>query len=355
MKARLLIAAGLTAACLVSLPHVARAAPRSPNVPVPPVLVKISASISPEASVGVSVHIPADEIHHGDLIVILGDAVVEGTVTGEVIVILGSLDLSGTAVKGVVSVLTRTTVSETARIGGDLVNVGWSMSQAEGSRDDGETIDISFMSFSPFADTGWSGWSSLVRLFYMIKLFKLAVLFVVVLLISALVPRRLAVIAGAFPMQWGWALLAGLLAYAGLVVACVILGITLIGIPLALLLGFTMKLTKWVGLAALFFLIGQTIGRNAFHRDLSHLASVLGGYVAFAVLSLVPFLGDTLALVMNLAAVGIVIVTRFGTVEAPAVAAVPAGPAPSPPGTAAPPDPETPPVVEPPTVPPPST
>jgi len=188
------------------------------------------------------------------------------------------------------------------------------MKRAPGSQVGGEVINVSFMQFVPFLDHS-KVWTRLLWLFFVWKLIKLAGLFLMLLLISALVPRRLAQIATVFPEKWGWALLTGLLAYAGMVVACVILACTLIGIPLAIAIGFAIKVTKWLGLASILFLIGQTMGRNLFKRDLSHLACVMGGFVVYAVLSLIPLFGGMFTIVLSMLAVGIALLTKFGADE----------------------------------------
>lgn len=305
-----ILAAGLVAAAAFSnLACVTRAVVGPMVVPVPLVI-----GAAPSVSVSGDQHVPAGKTHRGDLVTIMGDARVDGEVTGQVVVVLGKLEMNGTARGQVVSVLSDTVIGPEARIGGDLVNVGWLMKREQGSKVGGEVINVSFMQFVPFLDHG-QGWTRLLWLFFIWKLIKLAGLFLMLLLVSALVPRRVAQIATAFPEKWGWALLTGLLAYAGMVVACVILAFTLIGIPLAIALGFAIKVTKWLGLASILFLIGQTMGRNLFGRDLSHLACVMGGFVVYAVLSLIPFFGGAFSIVMNMLAVGIALLTKFGADE----------------------------------------
>jgi hypothetical protein len=268
-------------------------------------------SVSPDVSISEDAFVPKGQIHEGDLVAIFGKVRVEGTVTGQVVVVLGSLDLSGEVQGDTVSILSATTLGETARIHGQLVNVGGALDQAAGSRVDGERVNVNFLRFIPFAGEG--GLSALLRAIFILKLMLLALLFLFVLLATALVPRRLSVMAGEFPRRWGWALLVGLGTYVGVVIGGFILVCTIIGIPLALALLPAMWVTKILGLASIFFLIGNTAGRNLFNRDLPHLASVLGGFVVYAVLALIPFFGFAFKGVMSLLAVGIVLLTRFGS------------------------------------------
>ena len=278
-----------------------------------PALLTVVYGPSANFAMSSDAHVQAGEVHHGELVALFGDVVIDGTVTGEVVVIMGSLRVNGTIERDVVSVMSETTLTENARIEGELINVGWSVDRAHGSVVERGIVNVNFMSLVPFAGEG--GWSGLVRILYLIKLAKLAALFVVVLIVSALVPRRVSVIAAAIPVRWGWSILAGLLAWALFVVGCFILAVTVIGIPLAFALGFAMLMTKWLGLASIFFLVGQTIGRNVFHRELPHLSCVLGGYLAYAVICIIPFVGFILTLGLNIVGVGMVILTKFGAEE----------------------------------------
>jgi hypothetical protein len=145
--------------------------------------------------------------------------------------------------------------------------------------------------------------------------------------------------AAALPTKWGWSFMVGFLTYAGVLIGAIVLAATLIGIPLALLLWFVAKMLKWVGLAAIFYLMGQSMGRNMFRREMPHFASVLGGFVLFALMSMVPVLGWLFGMALSILALGLVLVTRFGSepVAGPATATVTAGPAMPPPAPAAPP------------------
>jgi len=282
----------------------------------------VAAGATPAVSISEDAYVPKGQVHDGDLVAVFGDVRIEGTVTGQVVVVLGSLDLGGEVEGDVVSILSGTKIADTARIAGQLVNVGGALDQAQGSHIEGETVNVNFMRFIPFAGKG--GWAGVLRALLIIKLIILSVVFVGVLLAAALVPRRLSVMSRDFPRRWGWSLLVGLVTYAGVVIGTVILVCTIIGIPLAIALSCTALVIKCVGLAAILYLIGNTSGRNLFNRDLPHLSSILGGFVIYALLSLVPFFGFVFRHVMDLLAVGIVLLTRFGSERAEPPVTVPA-------------------------------
>ncbi|HYV85279.1 MAG TPA: hypothetical protein VFB49_05175 [Patescibacteria group bacterium] len=318
MRSLRLIAAGL--AGLLAIGSAALFAAPLPVVGAPQVTVNTS-----PVSVGVDQYVPAGTVHEGDLVTVMGKARVDGEVTGEIVVVLGDLEMSGTAHGEVVAVMSSVHLTETARVEGQMVSVGWAPALDAGSRVEGESVNIAFMNLLPFMGHG-GGLSGLIRLFLILKLISLAFLFVILLLISALVPRRVANIAAAFPTRWGSALGVGVLAYAVLIVGSLLLIVTLIGIPVAMLLIFIGAVTKWLGLAGLLYLIGRTLGRNVLSRELPHLAAVLAGFIVFAVLRLVPILGLAFGLVVSVLAMGAALVTRFGA-EPAARAVPPASPA----------------------------
>jgi hypothetical protein len=304
------------------------AAPPPSSMPAPVAVTAPGVSVSGDA------YVPAGQVHNDDLVVIMGDARVDGEVTGDIVVVMGSLDLSGTAHGQIVSVMSRTHLAPTAKVEGEVVNVGWSMQRDEGSEIAGEIVNVNFMNLVPFAGHG-GGISGLLRFLFILHFIKLAFLFIIMVIITALIPRRLAIIADAFPTRWGWAFLVGLLVYTGVLLGTIFLAITLIGLPLAFVLWFVAKAVKWIGLAAIFYLMGQSMGRNLFRRELPHLASVLGGFVLFALASCIPILGWVFTLFLNPTALGLVLLTRFGAEPAPQVApaappvpgAAPGGPA----------------------------
>lgn len=299
---------------------------------VPFVLGSVNVTVSPDVAIMQDAYVPKGKVHDGDLVSVMGDVRVEGEVTGQIVVVMGSLELSGTAHGDVVSVMSRAHLADTARVGGQLVGVGWSIRRDMGSEVDGQVVNIGFMNLLPFAGYG-GGLSGILRFLLILHLIKLTFLFVILLVITALIPRRLSNIAAAFPRQWGWALLVGLLTYCGVLIGVFILAVTIIGLPLAFALWYLAKGIKWVGLASIFYLVGQTAGRNLFRRELPHLASVLGGFVLYALMTMVPGLGWAFNLILSMLALGLALVTRLGAepgpLEQPAAGALPSGASPA--------------------------
>jgi hypothetical protein len=264
---------------------------------------------SPTVTISDEAYVPKGEVHHDDIVCILGKVRIEGEVTGDVVVIMGSLDLSGTVRGDVVGIMSPTHIRENAEIGGDLVSVGGPLDRSPSSSVGGQEVKLNFMDMIPFMKEGWGGFW---RFLFILKLIFLALLFLAICLITALVPRRLSTIAAAFPSRWGMAILVGLLGYCVSVVLFFILICTFIGIPLAFALLFAAKVIKWLGLAGIFFLMGHTMGRNVFKRELSHFAAVLGGFAVYALISLVPIIGFIFSTILSILGLGIALLTRFG-------------------------------------------
>jgi hypothetical protein len=290
-------------------------------------------------SISDTAHVPEGQVHDNDIVTISGDVKIDGKVSGDVVVIAGTLDLEGTVDGQVVLIMSEGHLGEEAEIGGDLVSVGGHLDRAPEARIGGEVVSLNLGDLLP--PLGHGGWTGLARLFYVLELIKLAGLFLAMLLVTALVPARLSVIATAFPRRWGMAILAGLVAYCVTFVLCLILAVTIIGIPLAIALWFVVKVIKWIGLAAILYLIGGTAGKNLFKRDLAHAPAVLGGFVVYAILSLIPLFGWVVCMTMSVLALGMSLLTRFGSAEDGWRRAAPAGPA----GGMVPPPPPPPPVV----------
>ena len=322
---RLLVAATGLVALVAIAPALALAAPlpalSAPGIGTVPLGIAATVSVDPTVGVSEDSYVPAGQVHEGDLVSVMGHVRIDGEVTGSVVVVFGDVEVSGHVGEDLVSVMSRSHLAETAKVDGQFVNVGWTPLRDHGSSIAGEVVNVNFMNLVPFAGHG-GGIRGLIRFLLIWHLIKLTFLFIVLLVITALLPRRLEAMAAAFPTRWGWSFLVGLLTYAGVLVGAIFLAVTIIGIPLALMLWFVAKLLKWVGLAAIFYLMGQSMGRNMFKRELPHMASVLAGFVLFAVMSLVPLLGWLFGMVLSILALGLALVTRFGS--DPATGPVPA-------------------------------
>jgi len=254
------------------------------------------------------VHIPKNVYQHGSIVNIGGSVVVDGT-AHDVIVIGGKLRISGTVRGEVVSILTDTELDQ-ATIRGQLVNVLGGFASRE-TLIHGQTVNISFGSWFPGL---WS-------LVFWTRFFGIFLTFVLLVFLAALVPDRIRLIADEAAQRYVAAFFMGIVGYLLFLIVLGLLAITAIGIPLALI-GFW--ILKWLGVAGIFFAVGQRIGRS-FGREISVLGAILITFMIYAGLEMLPaafgllgliawsFVHTLVFLLLELPGVGLILLTRAGT------------------------------------------
>lgn len=274
---------------------------------------------------GDDIHVAANEDRRGVVVAVGADVVVEGHVRENVVVVFGNLRMTGSTDESVVSILSNAELSG-ARIGDQLINVMGRLERSD-TEVDGQYVNVGFGEWlpnlpSPFGMLG-------VLLFWW-RLFKLLLVFLVLLLLAALVPERIEVIAEEAPLRYGAAFLYGLLGYLGMLVAMTLLLATVIGFPIGLLI---FGLLKLMGIAGIFLAFGRRFGRSL-GREMSMLGAILLVFAPFALIHLLPaflgvwglilsaFIGFCVWVFLEVPALGLVILTRAGT----RASAVPAQP-----------------------------
>jgi len=228
-------------------------APDTPDTPEPP----DSWSDQPvQTEIGEDVTIRAGETHEGDVVCVRGHAVIDGHVKGHVTVVMGKLDVSGTVDGNVTAVLSEARLNPGAKVGGELVNIGGSLSR-EGANVARQVVNLPFgLDFAA-------------------------------LLMAALVPDRIRTISEETPAKLVIALFYGLLGYVALGITQIFLCVTVIGIPVAIILYLAFVVLKWMAMTGVFHHVGQKIGR-AFGREMSLLGAIFLGFLPFAVLRMAP-------------------------------------------------------------------
>ncbi len=276
--------------------------------------------------------VPAGQRVDGDVVTVFGSSKVDGHVSGNVVAVFGSVTLgTGSAVDGdMVAVLGGVHRSATATVGG-------------------ETVDLGFEPLIP----GLPALPTVLLLVGMFWVFSLIGGWIVALVM----PGRLVRITATASRRMGGALLLGMGAIPLVVLTVVLLCITVIGIPVALLLPIAFGFVMWIGQYAGFYGLGQKLLRRRLQQG-----SIFGGLVtgtlfvtAFFVLAAVfawtpgvsrsvsLFLfavGSLICIALQLIGCGAVLLSRFGTRPVdlgPAVAPAPATVLPPAPHSAAPP------------------
>ena len=179
----------------------------------------------------------AGERIEGDVVAVFGDVVVEGQVTGNAVSVFGSVRLE-----------------PGARIEGDAVAVGGVLDQPQGATVGGESVSLGFLPLS------WGAPSvgmmlGFVILGWVVTMFVGWILFL-------LFPSRMLRTAVTASQRTGGSLVLGLLSGPLLIIAVVLLLVTVIGIPVALLLPLVYLLSLWAGQIALSYALGCRLTRR---------------------------------------------------------------------------------------------
>lgn len=317
---------------LAVLPVAAEEAP--PSEPSEPEVIDAAPARPSRVAVFSSITVHADERVDGDVVVVGGDAVIDGHVSGDVVVVGGSLELDGTVGGDAVGVASDVRTGSSAQIAGSLIAVIGDLDD-EGATVGGEHTIVSF----PFPlPTGFGRFSAIAGLIAWISAFVMALTFLFLVLVVLIAPERVEVIARDTPRSYGLGMLVGGLTHIGMVVVHVLLVITVIGIPLSMLLDLAFRFARLVGAVGILVAVGRGIGRQ-WGRDLTPLGALSLGFLPYALLAVVPFffglwglvigigINVLLAIALDWPAMGVVLLTRFGSQPhglPPAAAAPPA-------------------------------
>lgn len=269
-----------------------------------------SASQSPGVGIFSDVRVEKGEVMHDDVVCIGGHATVEGKVEGSVVVIGGELDFSGEA-QEVVTVLSKANFQSGTTVHGDMVHVLGEMSKAADARFEGENVDVG-SALPPRIQRLLS--RGLIGLFVVLRLIGLIISGIVVMLIALLIPERIERMSGELDTRWPASIGFGLLACVVVVIVCVGLAVTIIGIPFAILVGLLAKLLGLVGITAMLMLLGRRLGTEIglLGEHSSLLASVMLGFAVLAVIRFVPILGELVWTLLGIVGLGLTVVTRLG-------------------------------------------
>ena len=177
----------------------------------------------------------------GDVVSLFGNVRNKGTIGGDCVAILGSIEQGDSAV----------ILGDAVTIGGGLREVG------EGARVEGQTVSIGFLPFAGFAIPS-------VPLLLFFALFAYALFVGLAALFARLFPERLVRIAETVSRRTFLSLVLGLLSGPLALMLGLLLMVTVIGIPLALILPLLYLLAAFIGYAAAAYLLGlKLLGRRA--------------------------------------------------------------------------------------------
>ncbi len=272
------------------------------------------------------VEIAPGEHVDGDVVAVVGSVRVEGEVTGNVVAVGGSVELlSG------------------ARVHGDAVAVGGGLRHDEGAVVNGESVSVGILPIG----LGIPAFTSMILTVVVGWLLSVGM----GILLAWLFPERLRVIGRMASRRTGASFWLGLVSMPLAAVACFLLLVTVIGIPIALVLPFAYGVAVWAGTISATYVLGCKILRRAVGEG-GLLGPVIAGssfialfFVAAAITSQPPgfartialFLlafGGLLAFALSWIGTGALLLSRFGSASRPA--AEPVAPAAFGAGTAVP-------------------
>ncbi len=245
-----------------------------------------------------------DERIEGDVVAVFGSVEVEGQVDGDVVAVFGSVILKPTAV-----------------VDGDVVAIGGALDHQSGADVRGESVSLGILSWAPSMP------ALPMLLAIVFTCWLVSMLFGSLLLLIA--PERMQRVSQTAVQRTGASLLMGIASAPMVVILIVLLLITVVGIPFAILLPLAYKLALWGGQLACTQVIGARLLRrplnavNPYGALAAGTLFVAGFFVLAAVLAGPPGLSRTAALfftllgmlfVVGLSTVGIgaVLLSRFG-------------------------------------------
>ncbi|MEM9291452.1 MAG: hypothetical protein AAGD01_07225 [Acidobacteriota bacterium] len=252
--------------------------------------------------VGLGRDVVVDGRAQADVAAIGGSIVVRGTVEGDVIVLDGDVRLA-----------------REARVGGDVVVFGGSLDAAPGSGIEGRSLSYPTLSgvwLQLMEGPALQG-SALAPTVLLAKLSLLIAWLVLVLVLFQLEPRALLRTAAVATEEPGRNFFTGLVVVITLAltaIAIAAIGGQLIALPLLVLVVVGLLVLKFWGMVALFFALGQWIGRRL-GRRWAPLSAASVGLLVLGILKLIPTLGGLGWTLATFIGVGAAARTRLGRWE----------------------------------------
>jgi hypothetical protein len=291
-----------------------------------------------------------DKVVHGDVVVraeqttrdvvaIRGSIKLEpGAQVRDAVAVLGSVTLEpGAHARQAVAIAGDVKLGPGAEVEKDVVSVGGSISRDAGAEIGGQEVSVSLPPLSDLATllgTRVLFGHAQSRVFTVAQvLAKFVVYFALGLLVLALFPRRMEVVATSFTTHPWKSIFTGLLGIMALPILTVLLVATLIGILLLPVAAVLVVAAGILGFTALAFYVGRSLPLRI-ERGTSVLQLAIGTAIVVLVTS-IPFLGSMAWIAAVLLTFGAVLRSRFGnqpgaplpTTVAPPPAGPPAAPA----------------------------
>ena len=250
-----------------------------------------------------------------------GEIQIEGEVTDSVINFGGSIVIEGEVGQTVVGFGSEIILKSTARIEGDVLCLGGTLQKDPGATIEGDTIYFSTSDeVAKFLREGFVGvfGFSLIPLLLIFKLITLVIWFILAIILVAIFPKQVSFasnqIRTSFWPIFGTGILS-IIIFTGLIIFAVFLCFILIGIPILLALIAVGVVIKIFGRVVVFYFLGDWIFKAFGGKQASSLLAVLLGLLLFGLIGFIPIIGSLFSFVLSIIGWGVVIRTKFGSLE----------------------------------------
>lgn len=257
----------------------------------------------------------------GELVVIAGNATVDGKVEGDLVVVSGSAKVNGQVERALVTILGPATLGAQAKIGHDVVVVGGPLRMNPAADIGGHQTVVAIGQMVP--DFMWlQNWLSkglfLARPFppQLKWVWFVAVLFLLVYLAMATVfPRPVRACVDRLEHQPVASFLVGMLMFILLGPLILLLVVSMAGILVIPFLLCALGAAGLLGKVAVYSYAGEQVGRQFQARDLSLPMMLLLGALLFFLIYMVPVLGFAVWGIVTVLGLGAVLMTAFGSLR----------------------------------------
>jgi hypothetical protein len=247
-----------------------------------------------------------------------GSIHIKGRVEKTVIALGGTITIEGEVGEAVMGIGADVILKSSARIEGDLVSFGGTLTRTQGAVIEGDTIFFKadegigkLIQEGLFGRTG----VSLIPLLIIVRLIMAFIWFILAVVLLAIFPRQITFatdqIRKAFWPVFGTGVLA-IVVFSGLVVFAALLSLVLIGLPILVSLIIIGVIIKIFGQVILFYFFGETLYRVFSGKPTPPFLAVTIGFVLVTVVGMIPILGALVSLVLSIIGWGVVIRTKFG-------------------------------------------
>lgn len=250
-----------------------------------------------------------------------GEILVKGTVTEYAINFGGTIVIEGEVGDTVIGFGSEITITSTARVKGDVVSLGGTLDREPGAIIEGDTVFFSTSEeVARFLRDGFVGifGLSLLPILIIFKLITLFIWFILAIILAAIFPKQISFasqrIRTSFWPVFGIGLLS-IIIFTGLVVFSVFLSFILIGLPILLALIAIGVIIKIFGRVVVFYFLGDSIYSAFGRKRPSSLLAVIIGLLIFGLIGFIPIIGSLFSFVLSIIGWGVVIRTKFGSVE----------------------------------------